>query len=191
MHFCCWQTGYVTLFATFFKSYDLPSHQLNSKKNELFLSSKTIFRLWNCFLSSVATGGKDGHWLKLGDVGPTFSSFNHAMPQCKKLKTKTLLWLALSDKFVWYLFSVGKGREILCHLSLPKGPKKANRWKLWLYKVEKTLSFLCLIPIQKTVHLKQLKEMQSSKKGGWKGYHLSIENIRKRHLFRETWYIKG
>ena len=30
----------------------------------------------NCFLSSVATDGKDGHGLKLEKVRPTFSSFN-------------------------------------------------------------------------------------------------------------------
>ena len=77
---------------------------------DYFLLSKTIFRLWNCFLSSVATGGKDGHGLKLGEVGPTFSSFNHAMPAIK-LKTKTLLWLALPDNFVWYMFSAGKCME--------------------------------------------------------------------------------
>ena len=34
--------------------------------------------------------------------------------------------------------------------------------------------------------------MQSSKQGMWKGYHFSIEaGIRKGHLFREKWYIKG
>ena len=118
MLFCCWQTGYVTLI----ESYDLSWHQLNSKNNGLFLLSKTIFRLWNCFLSSVATGGKDGHGLKLGEVGPTFSSFNHAMPAIK-LKTKILLWLVLPDNFVWYMFSAGKWREIRCHLSRRKGPK--------------------------------------------------------------------
>ena len=33
--------------------------------------------------------------------------------------------------------------------------------------------------------------MQSSKRGIWKGYHLSIEGIRKGYLFREKWNIKG
>ena len=33
--------------------------------------------------------------------------------------------------------------------------------------------------------------MQSSKRGKWKGYHLSIEGIRKGYLFREKWNIKG
>ena len=39
--------------------------------------------------------------------------------------------------------------------------------------------------------LQQLKGMQSSKQGMWKGYHLSIEGIRKGYLFRKKWYIKG
>ena len=33
--------------------------------------------------------------------------------------------------------------------------------------------------------------MPSSKQGMWKGYHLSIEGIRRGYLFREKWYIKG
>ena len=35
------------------------------------------------------------------------------------------------------------------------------------------------------VHLQQLKGMQSSKQGMGKGYHLSMEDIRKRYLFRK------
>ena len=42
-----------------------------------------------------------------------------------------------------------------------------------------------------TMHLQQLKGMQSSKQGMWKGYHLSIEGIWKGYLFREKQYIKG
>ena len=38
-----------------------------------------IWRDWNCFLTSVATDGKDGRELKLEKVGPTFSSLN-ALP---------------------------------------------------------------------------------------------------------------
>ena len=38
------------------------------------------------------------------------------------------------------------------------------------------------------MHLQQLKGMQNSKQGMWKGYHLSIEaGIRKGYLFREKW----
>ena len=33
--------------------------------------------------------------------------------------------------------------------------------------------------------------MQRYKQGMWKGYHLSIEGIRKGDFFREKWYIKG
>ena len=42
-----------------------------------------------------------------------------------------------------------------------------------------------------TVHLQQLKGMQSSKQVMCKGYYLSIEGVRKGYLFREKWYIKG
>ena len=41
------------------------SHQLNFKKNGLVLLFTTIFSHRNCFLSSVATDGKDGHGLIL------------------------------------------------------------------------------------------------------------------------------
>ena len=41
------------------------SHQLNFKKNGLVLLFTTIFSHPNCFLSSVATDGKDGHGLIL------------------------------------------------------------------------------------------------------------------------------
>ena len=40
-------------------------------------------------------------------------------------------------------------------------------------------------------HLQQLKGMQSSKWGKWKGYHLSKEGIREGYLFHEKWHIKG
>ena len=41
------------------------------------------------------------------------------------------------------------------------------------------------------MHLQQFTGMQSSKRGIWKGYHLSIERIRKGYLFREKCYRKG
>ena len=73
-----------------------------------------------------------------------------------------------------------------------KGPKKANRWILWLYKVEKKLYFYDWFLLKTwIVHLQHLKGMQSSQQGMWKGYHLLIEGIRKGYLFREKWYIKG
>ena len=42
-----------------------------------------------------------------------------------------------------------------------------------------------------TMHLQQLKGMQSSKQGMLKRYHFSIKGIRKGNLFREKWFIKG
>ena len=64
---------------SFYKRLKLFSYQLNCKNNGPVLLHKTIFRHSNCFLSSVATDGEDGHGLKLEKGGPTFSSFN-AMP---------------------------------------------------------------------------------------------------------------
>ena len=45
--------------------------QLNSKPNGPVLLFKTIFRHWNCFLSSVTTDGEDGYGLKLERIGQT------------------------------------------------------------------------------------------------------------------------
>ena len=56
-------------------------------------------------------------------------------------------------------------------------------------KCQENVLFLWLIPAWKTVHLQQVKEMQSSKQGMWKGYHLTIEDKRKEYLFCEKWYI--
>ena len=46
----------------------------------------------NCFLSSVAKDGEDGHGLRLEKVGPVFSSFN-AMPDEVCLISSQLLYL--------------------------------------------------------------------------------------------------
>ena len=46
--------------------------------------------------------------------------------------------------------------------------QRANRKFLWLYKVEKTFYFCHWFPV-KRLHLQQLKELQSSKRGMWKG----------------------
>ena len=43
----------------------MSSHKLNSKNNGPVLLFKTIFRLWNCFLSPAATDCKDRHGLFL------------------------------------------------------------------------------------------------------------------------------
>ena len=46
--------------------------QLNSKNNGLGLLFKTILRCLFCFLSIVATDGKDENGLKLEKVGQSF-----------------------------------------------------------------------------------------------------------------------
>ena len=55
-----------------FKIPNVSCPQLNSKNNGLRLSFKAI--LWHlfCFLSFVATDGKDGNGLKREKVGPSF-----------------------------------------------------------------------------------------------------------------------
>ena len=55
----------VMLYAIFLKSLNVSLHQLNSKNNDPGLLFKRIFMHLSCLLSSVATGGQDGHVLKL------------------------------------------------------------------------------------------------------------------------------
>ena len=74
-------------------------HQLNSKNKNLALLIKSILKHWNCFLSSVATDGKDGNGLQLEIIGPIFSSFDAMFSK----SPKKLLWLALPNKIHWYL----------------------------------------------------------------------------------------
>ena len=64
------------ILVVFLKRLKVSSRQLNSKNNGLALLFKPILRHWNCFLSSVATDGKDGNGLKLEKIGPIFSSFD-------------------------------------------------------------------------------------------------------------------
>ena len=67
---------YITLFPIFLKrSLILASHQLNSLNHGSVLIFTTMFKHWNCFLSSVPTDGKDGYGLKLEKIEPHFSSF--------------------------------------------------------------------------------------------------------------------
>ena len=70
--------------------------------------------------------------------------------------------------------------------------KRANRcilmqWKSW----ENVLVLWFIHDMLKTMHLQLLKGMQSSILGVWKGYHLSIDGIRKGGLFCQKRYIKG
>ena len=76
-------------------------------------------------------------------------------------------------------WSIYRGREI-CHLGLWKSSISKGLTDEFYGSIKwGKLFFLWLIAIKKTVHLQQLKGMQSSKLGMWKGYHLSIEGITK------------
>ena len=70
--------SYFTLFAI--KELKFFSHLSHFKNNGPVLLFKTIFKHWNCLLSTVSTDGKDGHGLRLQKGGPTFSSCI-AMPE--------------------------------------------------------------------------------------------------------------
>ena len=77
-------------------------------------------------------------------------------------------------------------------ISSVKRLKRANRcilrqWKSW----GNVLVLWFIHDILKKVHLQLLRGMQSSILGVWKGYHLSIEGIRKGGLFCQKRYIKG
>ena len=85
-------------------------------------------------------------------------------------------------------WSIWKGREI-CHLGLWRGKRLTDEF--YGFTKSGKRSILWLFPIQKTVHLHQLKGMQSSTQGMWKGYHLSKEGIRKGYRFREKCKGKG
>ena len=50
-------------------------HKLNSNNRPVFFV-QGYNKHWNCFLSSFATDGKDGRYLKLQNVGPTFSKLS-------------------------------------------------------------------------------------------------------------------
>ena len=75
-----------------------------------------------------------------------------------------------------------KGRE-MCHLSLWKGPKGLTDEFYGFITSRKRYTFAIDSYLKDSVHLLQLKGMKSSKQGMWKGYHLSIEGIRKGYLF--------
>ena len=95
----------------------------------------------------------------------------------------------------------GKGRYFTSWSTIRKGREIVDfgSWKGWkgpidafygYRKVEKTFRVCDLLKF-KRLNLQRLKEMQRSKLGMWKGYHLSIKGIRKGYRFCAKWYIKG
>ena len=82
-----------------------------------------------------------------------------------------------------------KGKQNLSFWSV-KLSQRANRCILWLRKRRENVLFLWVINVLKTVHLQQLKGMQSSKRGMWKRYHLAVEGIQRGCLFSREWFYK-
>ena len=68
-------------------------------------------------------------------------------------------------------------------MSVWKRPKRANRYTSWLTVKKSRKRFLVwFVYVWETVHLQKLKRMQRSKLGMLRGYHLSLEGIRKGYL---------
>ena len=121
-----------------------------------------------------------------GEVTPFNGLYGEALPQRGtffSLQVNEILGISLVEVYE----CVGK----YAILSV-KRLKRANRcilmqWKSW----ENVLVLWFIHDILKKVHVQLLKGMQSSILGVWKGYHLSIEGIRKGKLFCQKRYIKG
>ena len=120
-----------------------------------------------------------------GEVTPYDGLYGEALPERVtffSLQVYEMLGISLVEVYE----CVGK-----YVISSVKRLKRANRcilrqWKSW----EKVL-VLWFIHILKTVNLKLLKGMLSSKLGMWKGYHLPMEGIRNGEFFCHKRYIKG
>ena len=121
-----------------------------------------------------------------GEVTPFNGLYGEAPPQRGtffSLQVNEILGISLVEVYE----CVGK----YAILSV-KRLKRANRcilmqWKSW----ENVLVLWFIHDMLKTMHLQLLKGMQSSILGVWKGYHLSIEGIRKGERFCQKRYIKG
>ena len=121
-----------------------------------------------------------------GEVTPYNGLYGEAPPQRVtffSLQVNEMLGISLVEVYE----CVGK-----YVISSVKRLKRANRcilrqWKSW----ENVLVLWFIHDMLKTMHLQLLKGMQSSILGVWKGYHLSIEGIRKGERFCQKPYIKG
>ena len=132
----------------------------------------------NCMPTPPPPGG--------GEVTPYNGLYGEAPPQRVtffSLQVNEMLGISLVEVYE----CVGK-----YVISSVKRLKRANRcilrqWKSW----ENVLVLWFIHDMLKTMHLQLLKGMQSSILGVWKGYHLSIEGIRKGRLLCQKRYIKG
>ena len=105
-------------------------------------------------------------------VLPMMAHTGNALPRKGYLFLAPGIWKGRDFNFLMEVYErVGKSVIWVCERA-----QRANRWILCLHKIEKTF-YIC--DWKMTVHLQQLKGMQSSKQGMWKGYHLSIGGVKK------------
>ena len=121
-----------------------------------------------------------------GEVTPYNGLYGKALPwrvTFLSLQVNEMLGISLADVYE----CVGK-----YVISSVKRLKRTNRcilrqWKSWV----NVLVLWFIYDILKTVYLQLLKGMQSSTLSVWKGYHLSIEGIRKGGLLCQKRYLTG
>ena len=132
----------------------------------------------NCVPTPPPPGGEE--------VTPYNGLYGGVPPQrvtFSSLQVNEMLWISLVDVYECVAKYV---------ISSVKRLKRANRcilrqWKSW----ENVLVLWFIHDMLKIVYLQLLKRMQSSILGVWKGYHLSVEGIRKGGLLYQKRYIKG
>ena len=139
---------------------ELPKNDNKYAKWSVRIKKKTW--IVRSFLQQLFIGGGGG-----GGVTPNDDLYGEAPPE-----RGSFLRLQATEKLVGNL-----------SFRWVKGPKRPNIYILWLWKCRENVMVLWFVYISKTVHLQQLKGMQSSKEDMWKGCHLLIESIRKGYRF--------
>ena len=135
----------------------------------------------NQFCSILIASGKTDcftHWEKSKHksrgVPPVMAYTGKLRPNCEK---GTFSRVQVYERVGISIVEVYERVEKSVSFRSVKRPKRANRRILWLWKSRDNFLVFWFVHSLKTVHLQQLKVMQSSKLGIWKGYHLSIEGI--------------
>ena len=90
------------------------------------------------------------------------------------------------NKYLFQALGIWKGRDI-CHFRLWNCLNALQKNAIDVKKLRKFSGFV-IYSYLKTVHLQQLKGVQSCKLGMWKGCYLSMEGIRKEYRFWKKWW---
>ena len=85
------------------------------------------------------------------------------------------------NKYLFQALGIWKGRDI-CHFRLWNCLNALQKNAIDVKKLRKFSGFV-IYSYLKTVHLQQLKGVQSCKLGMWKGCYLSMKGIRKEYRF--------